>query len=302
MVMRTWCWALLTLLSLGAKIPADEPVAQEIQSRVVFCAMGDVPYEPAEDILLPVQIAELPPDTEFVVHVGDIKRGAPPCAEEIYVKVSDILSRAKPPVFIIPGDNEWNDCVLPDPMQAWAYWRTHFMRFDQRWQHRLPLFRQLQREENFSFVKSDVLFVGLNIVGGRVHDADEWKQRHSDCLAWIRVNLQQFGPAVTSMVIFGHARPAINHKDFFDPFVEEAQRFSKPVLYLHGDGHRWVHDRPFAAQNVLRVQIDQGGIAPPLKITVTDHLIEPFVFDRRITTLTPDAGREEKEGTPGSAP
>lgn len=249
--------------------------------------MGDVPYAPAEDILLPVQIAELPQDAEFVVHVGDIKSGAPPCEEEIYVKVADMLGKSRSPLFIIPGDNEWNDCVTPDPTQAWIFWRKHFMRFEQRWHHELPVFRQLEREENFSFVRNGVLFVGLNIVGGRIHDVSEWQQRHGECLDWIHRNLKQFGDDVRSLVVFGHARPAAHHKDFFDPFNEEAQQLAKPVLYLHGDGHRWVHDRPFAAQNILRVQIDQGGIAPPVRVTVTDHPTEPFVFDRRIETLVP---------------
>jgi hypothetical protein len=277
---------LLTVLVLSISGIADEP-ANDVQDRVTFCAMGDVPYAPAEDILLPIQIAELPEDAEFVVHVGDIKRGALPCQEEIYIKVAGMLSKSRPPLFIIPGDNEWNDCVVPDPIQAWKYWRTHFMRFDQRWQHNLPVFRQLEREENFSFVRNEVLFVGLNIVGGRVHDATEWEQRHSECLDWIRCNLSQFGDDVGSLVVFGHALPAANHMDFFDPFSEDAQKFSKPVLYLHGDGHRWVHDRPFAAENILRVQIDQGGIAPPVKVAVTDHPTEPFVFDRRIPTPIP---------------
>jgi hypothetical protein len=54
------------------------------------------------------------------------------------------------------------------------------------------------------------------------------------------------------------------------------------VLYLHGDGHRWIHDRPFkAAKNILRVQVDQGGIASPLLVTVSDDPKQPFVFDRR---------------------
>lgn len=277
---------LLTVLFSSRNVPADEPI-RSVTDRVRFCAMGDVPYAPAEDILLPIQIAELPQDATFAVHVGDIKRGAPPCEEEIYVKVAGMLSKSRLPLFIIPGDNEWNDCVTPDPIQAWEYWKTHFMRFDQRWQHNLTVFRQLQREENFSFVKNEVLFIGLNIVGGRVHDSAEWKQRHRECLDWIRGNLSQFGNDVASLVVFGHARPAGNHKDFFDPFSEEAQNFRKPVLYLHGDGHRWIHDRPFPAENILRVQVDQGGIAPPLKVTVTDHPTEPFVFDRRISTPAP---------------
>ena len=276
------CSVLLTLLGSGSHILADEPSVKEVKDRVTFYAMGDVPYTPAEDVLLPQQISELPHDAEFVVHVGDIKGGGSPCHETVYVKVAGMLSKAVAPVFILPGDNEWNDCVDPDPIQAWSHWRKHFMRFDQRWQHDLPVFRQLEREENFSFVKNGVLFVGLNIVGGRIHDAAEWKQRHGECLDWVRRNLNQFGDHVSSLVIYGHAKPAAMHADFFDPFNEDAQKFSKPILYLQGDGHRWIHDRPFAAKNILRVQIDQGGIAPPIKVTVTDHQTEPFVFDRRI--------------------
>lgn len=275
------CAVLLTLIQPGSHVQGDEPTV-EPQSRVTFCAMGDVPYVSAEDVLLPKQIAELPQDAEFVIHVGDIKGGKPPCHEAVYIKVSGMLSKATPPVFIIPGDNEWNDCINPDPIQAWEYWEKHFMRFDRRWQHDLPLFRQLEREENFSFVKNGVLFVGLNIVGGRVHDADEWKQRHAECLTWIRRNLSQFGDEVSSLVVFGHAKASANHKDFFGPFNEDARQFGKPILYLHGDGHRWTHDHPFEAKNILRVQVDQGGIAPPLKVTVTDDQTEPFVFDRRI--------------------
>jgi len=66
-----------------------------------------------------------------VVHVGDIKGGGSPCNEAVYVKVSDMLSKAAAPVFILPGDNEWNDFVDPDPIPAWSHWKKHFMRFDQ---------------------------------------------------------------------------------------------------------------------------------------------------------------------------
>ena len=110
--------SLLTLLNSGTTVLADEPSVKDLKSLVTFYAMCDVPYTPAEDILLPQQISELPRDAEFAIHVGDI--------------------------------------------------------------------------------------------------------------------------------------------------------------------HRWIQDRPFVAQNILRVQIDQGGIAPPIKITVTDHPTEPFVLDRRI--------------------
>lgn len=265
------------LLLIGSHwLPGAEP-----RTRVVFYAMGDVPYEPAEDTLLPRQISELPRDAEFVVHVGDIKSGATPCDEAVYNKVFGMLTQSKPTVFIVPGDNEWNDCANPD--QAWKYWRKYFTRFDRRWAHRFPVFRQIEQQENFSFVHEGVLFVGLNIVGGRLHDPQEWKRRHADNLDWTRRNLQKFAADVSSLVLFGHAKPVENHDDFFKPFSKVAVEFGKPILYLHGDGHRWIHDHPFAAKNILRVQVDQGGIAPPLKVSVTDHATMPFVFDRRVS-------------------
>jgi hypothetical protein len=247
--------------------------------QVTFYAMGDVPYAAEEDILLSEQIFDLPGDAEFVIHVGDIKRGLPLCTEGVYRKVAEILGKSAAPVFIIPGDNEWNDCI--DPAQAWKYWDQYFMRFDQRWKHGLLVERQKIREENFAFVKNQVLFVGLNIVGGRVHEEQEWKLRHAGDLDWVKSSLQRFGNKTSRLVIFGHAKPAKVHDDFFEPFNKVAEEFGKPILYLHGDGHKWIYDRPFKAKNILRVEVDQGGKAPPVKVQVTNHPTEPFVFDRR---------------------
>lgn len=276
---RRYLLPVLLLVFRLSALPGVARADEHAESRVAFYAMGDVPYAPAEDVLLPKQIENLPGDAEFLIHVGDIKRGLPLCTESVYQKVAGMLGMSEAPVFIIPGDNEWNDCL--NPAQAWKYWDQYFMKFDLRWNHGLEVSRQKIREENFAFVKTGVLFVGLNIVGGKVHDVQEWKLRHAGDLDWVKSNLQQFGNDVSSLVIFGHAKPAKVHNDFFDPFSNVAEEFGKPVLYLHGDGHKWIHDRPFKAKNILRVEVDQGGIAPPVKVTVTGHPTEPFVFDRR---------------------
>lgn len=281
MKMKTVSYGLLLVLfiNLSAVAQSQPKPDKPANTPVTFYVMGDVPYIPQEDARLPKQITALPKDAEFVVHLGDIKGGASPCDETVYNKVFGMLSQSPVPVFIIPGDNEWNDCT--NPAEAWKLWEKYFMRFDRRWQHSLPVFRQIEREENFSFVKGNVLFVGINIVGGRVHDAAEWKERHADDLNWVQRNLRRFGADVRSLVVFGHAMPKANHNDFFDPFSKEANEFKKPILYIHGDGHVWMYDRPFAAKNILRVEVDQGGVAPPLKITVTDDKTTPFQFDRR---------------------
>ena len=268
---------------LGHETLADQPVVAPkpvtYKTLVTMYVMGDVPYAAEEDVLLPKQIAELPDDCEFVVHVGDIKRGSRPCNVDVYAKVSGMLSKSAKPVFIIPGDNEWNDCRDPD--EAWKLWVQHFMRFDERWRHGLQIFRQAEHEENFAFAKNGVLFLGINLQGGRIHDSAEWKQRHADNVEWMAENIRRFGSQISRIVLFGHAQPKLRHVDFFAGFVREAESFGKPVLYIHGDGHNWQYGKPFNARNILKVMIDRGGIASPLKLIVTDDPERPFLFDRR---------------------
>ena len=120
---------LLALLSLGrGSCPGLSAQATSVtkETPVIFYAMGDVPYVDAEDKLLPQQIAAIPPDAQFLVHLGDIKDGATPCDEAIYKKVAGMLAKSNVPTFVIPGDNEWNDCQKPE--QGWKYWQKYFRR------------------------------------------------------------------------------------------------------------------------------------------------------------------------------
>lgn len=284
--MSRWSWPLLILCAATGG-DAAEPL--------MFSVMGDVPYTAGEDVLLARQLAELPAEAAFVVHLGDIKSGGSPCDEAVFVKVAGLLARSPRPLFIVPGDNEWNDCLQPE--NAWALWQRHFLKFDERWRHGLRVARQLSRGENFAFVHSDALFVGVNLVGGKVHNDAEWKARHAANLDWLKQQLAAHGSA-THLVLFSHAKPIAVHADFITGFERLAGDFARPVLYLHGDGHQWIHDRPFAAKNVLRVQVDSGGLAPPISVTLSNDAQSPFQLDRR-NGLLPTEGPAKK---PAPAP
>ena len=249
-------------------------------STVTFYAMGDVPYAPEEDQLLPKQIADLPTDGRFLIHVGDIKNGTTPCDEAIYIKVASMLAKSKLPTFIIPGDNEWNDCE--NPTQGWKYWCKHFNNFDTKWKYDFVVNRQKIRNENFTFNLDGVLFIGINLVGGRVQDAMEWKTRHAQNIIWIKSSLKSNHKNFHAIVLFGHAHPMINHNDFFTPLVPIVKTTNVPLLYLHGDGHKWIQDKSLGTDLITRVQVDQGGIAPPVKVTVTHAPNKPFIFNRRL--------------------
>jgi hypothetical protein len=257
-------------------------VADADDVRMTFAAMGDVPYRSEERLRLAADLLDLPSQTAFVIHLGDIKPGTPFCGEGEYAVMARILKGSTVPVFIIPGDNEWNDCARPT--RAFGYWLAHFRAFEQRWPGFEDVIRQESQPANFAFVRERIVFVGLHVVGGRVHDRAEWDTRHADDLTWLRTHLLPAGSAdINAAVIFGHGQPSKATQDFFDGFAEVAEEFERPILYVHGDGHRWVHDQRFRTKNLQRVQIDRGGKSPPVLISVTGQPRSPFQFDRRKT-------------------
>ena len=245
-----------------------------------FYAMGDTPYAPEDHALLVAQLYNMPSDALFAVHLGDIKAGASECTETVYYRAAEYLRTSRLPLFIVPGDNEWNDCK--DPAAAWTFWDRYLMHFDRHWADAPQAERHPERDDLFAFFHQGVLFVGVNVVGGRVHDTDEWKRRHALCAAWIDAQVARYGSAINRLVILGHATPTEKHARFFSEVERIATDLDRPVLYIHGDGHTWQHAPLFEQADVLRVQVDQGGKAPPVRVGITDDDAEPFVFDRRL--------------------
>lgn len=97
--------------------PGSDAAVREV---LLFSVMGDVPRSDAEKEILRRQIDRhnAVGRARFVVHVGDIKSGQSPCTEAAYDSVARILKSLDVPLFIVPGDNEWNDCIAPGPEQA----------------------------------------------------------------------------------------------------------------------------------------------------------------------------------------
>lgn len=271
-MMRSTLFAAFTLLLSFMALAAPAPL--------VFSATGDGPREPGDWELLRQYLVNEQGQAEYMLHLGDITRGQDELPEYYYAAVAALLKTSPVPVFIVPGDNEWND--LADPATGWQYWTQYFLGFHDNFSATPKgVVRQYAQPENMAWVDHGVLFVGLNIVGGTVHDQAEWTLRHSHNLAWVR---EQFDahPEAHSAVVFAQARPKDIQEDFFAPFVEAAAQFKKPVLYLHGDGHRYVVEPAWRAANITRVQVDQVSKAPPLLITVTGDPAEPWLFDRRL--------------------
>lgn len=253
-------------------------VIMNCSDPLVFSVMGDTPRSDEEKIILQEQISmhNKLSQSQFLFHLGDIKSGESPCTENNYELVADYLKQLTVPVFIIPGDNEWNDCEYPD--QAWGYWNKYFMAFDQNWKMTFDVHRQKNYSVNSAFIQKNVLFIALNLVGGRIHNQIEWDMMQNNAAEWIKKNIQKKG--ISAAVFLIQANPDTKHKLFMDQFIPLIENFMRPVLLIHGDGHHWLYDEAWQVPNLIRVQVDKGGIADPLQVTVSGNTMKKFQFER----------------------
>jgi hypothetical protein len=214
--------------------------------------------------------------------------------EAEYHWTADLLSNSNSiPTWIVPGDNEWND--LEDPIQGGKWWQKYYARFDERFRPAWKTERQPDRLENFMFVRKGVVFIGLNLVGGRIHDPAEWAVRLPQDAAWIKEVLTRPSMSdVRAAVILCQANPFVikpgepkdKFKSFLVPFRQAAADWKKPLLFLHSDGHVWIDDQPWPEKNIRRIQVDKWDVKfPTLQVTVGDagDAKTMFTFNRRLT-------------------
>lgn len=130
---------------------------------------------------------------------------------------------------------------------------------------------------NFAFFTEEVLFMGINQVGGgRV--GDEATRVHAN-YRWVRENLaRHVSRGMRAMVIFAHASMTSSRRQYFgDPFMR-LMRDQYPgikALYVHGDGHDFELYRPDNSNpNLYALEVDGGDEADPLLISVVHDTVE----------------------------
>lgn len=274
--------------------PTELPTVTE--QVTTFYAIGDVPYTPEQAVELKTQMLELPRDAEFLIHVGDLRSADEnnACILEEYQSAAAILRLSHTPVFVLLGDNDWNDC--PNQNAGLAYWKSEFLNFESRyWNHTFKIVHHPVRPENFAFEHKGTLFVGLNLVGGAVQSKVEWSSRLTDEVDWtmdlIRTYAKRSSPRVGRVVLFGQADPTYDHHEFFDPlqsFVKFELQNEIPIMYINGDRHYWLYQPRFYGQpSFLRIMLTGKTVDPPLKVMVhatgsPAETQDAFVYDRML--------------------
>jgi predicted phosphodiesterase len=284
--------------SAGSFSPTIEaPVFEPI----TFFAIGDAPYYEEQAKNLAIQMQNIPADADFIIHIGDMRNASIDytCRRSEYEDVADTLKLSPIPVFIVLGDNDWNDCDNSD--DAYGYWKDEFLGFESRhWNHNFKITHQDDVEENFSFVHKGSLFMGLNMVGRSALGQSAWEERMTSQSNWViqtvRDYRQEAVPGMERVFLFGHANPRSKHDSFFDPlkeFIRDELDNAVPFLYLHGDEHEWLYAPDFLNQeSFLRIMVTGGTDEPPLKFVIdsSDNLFpsaeDAFPFYRDLDNAT----------------
>jgi hypothetical protein len=278
--------------------PLSNPVGGGEQSQLTttFYAVADLPYSPAQAVKLLNQMENLPQDAEFLIHLGDLRLAGPnlTCVVSEYEDAAMRLRASHTPVFVVAGDNDWADC--PNQQEGLNLWKETFVGFESmHWEHSFQIQRQSGRPENFAFIHKGTLFIGLNIVGGKPKDMDEWEVRLKQQLEWVKLlvrNYQEETPGVGRIVICAHADPNRHHNRYFftdlKVFVRDELNNTIPIMYLNGDRHVWAYNKNWYQQpSWVRVMLSGNGVDPPTRLTVTanDEYQAPsqsFQFDRML--------------------
>ncbi|CAJ1963255.1 unnamed protein product [Cylindrotheca closterium] len=263
------------------KRPTQNPTqAPKVIENLIstFYVVGDLPYNDKERDRLIYHVNNLPSDAEFLFHVGDIRDGEDrsDCTREEFADVANILKKSRVPVFVVPGDNEYNDC--PNLDKSWGDWVAEFGNFERHWDAQLRVTRDPTHPENFFFVHKRVLYIGLNVVGGWRHDYAEWERRLDIEWEWARslieTNVRSVPSEASSVVIIGHADPRPSaHAPFFEPlkgYIRNELKNEVPIIYINGDQHYWQFDENFYGEpSFHRIMVEGGSKEPALKMTMT---------------------------------
>ncbi len=285
-----------------------------------FALIGDQQYNVAEEALFPDLLETISSEKlAFVVHLGDFKAGSnSPCTDALFMQRRDEFNRSKHPFILLPGDNDWVDCRRPSngsyqPLERLNKLREVFYATPETLgKNKLSLMRQsdvfaadpiLSRySENALWVQGGVVYATLNIQGSNDNkgfDATndrEQAERTEANIAWLKhAMITAKSDDIAGLAIFLQANPGFEEStasvqksgfnDFLRAFDAAAVTFGKPILFAHGDSHRFrvepylspVDKRPIL--NVTRVEGYGSPFVNWIKITVdANNRVTPFVI------------------------
>ena len=251
-----------------------------------FAVIGDVPYGPPEELSALASRLNRQP-IAFTLHLGDIKTGTSRCSDDVFLRVRAQFSEFDKPLVYTPGDNEWTDCHRYlagsyDPLERLEKIRSlFFATAESHGKEKLALQSQRgdpqhgRHVENLRWFRDKLSFATLHLVGSNnnwqpdLPSVSEFAAREEANLAWLRETFATAKArndvavvlAMQADTFFATPSAESGFTRWLQALADEAVRWSKPVLLLQGDSHRYRVDHPLhdahgkPVPNLLRVVV-----------------------------------------------
>ena len=303
----TYAVVLAVLVAFVVLNRGPEPPSPNPPGTWAFAVVGDAPYYIWEELQFRLVRQALDAnDLAFVVHVGDIFWR--PCTDDHYREALGWLEALRHPVVYTPGDNETFDCWQEgagsfDPQDRFAAVRRIFFADPTRslGRTKMPLVSQGgEFVENARWTRDGLVFATLDMIGSkngmkpfsaRTPADDAASRRRTE--AAVRWTREAFAEAVRTnapaVVLAFHADALGSEGDYrqaYEPFIttldDEAARFGRPVLVVHGDGHDYTIDHPLRAANLTRMEVPGSPLVGWVKVTVRPGSPPSFAFEEHV--------------------
>jgi hypothetical protein len=264
--------------------------------EVIFYVTANVPYTADEEVQLQNNFATVSQSgAHFLIHLGNIHNSdTSACDSTTYNRVADMMEDASTiPMFIIPGEEDWNDC--DDPDSAWDAWFATYELYNQRWGYpsivdgeALTVFRQRDQLENWAFLVKGVLMIGVHVVNGIKPDEVEFRERNHMNLQWIKGMSKQHESVIRAVVVCGNAQPGHStNAGLFSNLDSFWREYSKPTLYIHTapSAGSNAYSNKIAAEfyqpfkdlsNLWATQVEKTSDNLPVRITIGLNNDNPF--------------------------
>ena len=293
------------------------------QAPFAFAVFGDTPYHPLEVPAVAQMLRDIDQaGMAFVVNIGDIKRSSEPCSNDVFRERYALLDASPRPLVFTPGDNEWVDCRIQaageyDPRERLDALRVLFFPGDESLgRSRIRVVRQSDDprfrpyRENARWIAGGIVFATFNVPGsnnnlgqGTAQDDQaarrmsaqfaEHADRMSANFAWLAETVALARqPAVRGLALFSHADPlfgtAPDRGDGYEAWRQavrlHAAALGKPMLFVHGDGHRYRVDQPLTdpltfdrLANFTRVEVFGSPVVNWVRVEVMPEGERVFV-------------------------
>lgn len=274
-----------------------------------FIAFGDMPYRLPADYgrfeNLIKQVNQEKP--AFSVHVGDFKSGSTLCSDEYFNKIYNYFETFNQSLIYTPGDNEWTDCNREaagsyNPLERLSALRKLFFSNRQSFgKKKIDLSSQAENPEyseyveNLTWVYGDIQFATIHLVGSNNNfkaggDNTEYEGREKANLAWIDEMYRKAADKkglvfFTQADMFYGGKIVPVFKGICDKLSELSIKYGKPVLWINGDSHRFIVDKPLLQPdkrstilNFTRMQVFGDADLASVRISVDPKSKELFTI------------------------